>query len=75
MTTKKKGKKKTSKKTAANAAPETPSRDNIRFFMGQLIQAGYVGKAIPESAPGQGAKAQELRQFAERLSNQLRKFG
>lgn len=78
MTTKKSSKKKVSKKVdkkaAANAGPEAPTRENIKFFMGLLIQAGFVGKAIPESAPDQGAKAQELRQFAERLSNQLRKF-
>jgi len=87
MATKKKSKKKGSSKgtaspTAKPAAkakadagegPEKPSRENIKFFIGQLILAGHV-KAIPEAAPDQVQEAQRLRQFAERLCNQLRKF-
>jgi hypothetical protein len=65
-------KKKASKKTV-DVGPEQPTKENIRFFMGELIRAGFV-KKIPEEAVDQNAEAQKLRQFAERLSNQLRKF-
>ncbi len=64
-------KKKASKKKVVG--PEQPSKENIKFFMGKLIDAGFV-KKIPEEAVDQNAEAQRLRQFSERLSNQLRKF-
>ena len=60
-------------KKKTDAAPDKPSREDIRFFMGQLILAGHV-EEIQEEAVEQNAEAQRLRQFAERLSNQLRKF-
>ena len=76
-------KKKVSKKVAskvtktsqagAEAGPEKPSKENIKFFMNGLILSGHC-KKIPEEAKDQVAEAQRLRQFAERLCNQLRKF-
>lgn len=61
------------KKKSSGDGPEKPSRENIKFFMGELIRAGHV-EEIPEVAVDQVAEAQRLRQFAERLCNQLRKF-
>ncbi len=68
-------KKKAAKKVAAKAndGPEKPSKENIKFFVNGLILAGHC-KKIPEEAKDQVAEAQRLRQFAERLCNQLRKF-
>ncbi len=74
MAKKTSSKKTVSKKAAApDEGPEQASRENIKFFMAALIGAGHI-KSIPEDSPGQNAEAQRLRQFAERLANQLRKF-
>ena len=75
MSTKKKASKKVTKASQkkADAGPEKPSKENIKFFVGNLILAGHC-KKIPEAAVDQVAEAQRLRQFAERLCNQLRKF-
>lgn len=54
--------------------PEQASRGAIMFFMGKLIGAGYLGKEIPEDSPAQHAAAQKLRQMADKLARQLRKF-
>jgi len=90
--------KKTAKKTAAKkksttktAAKKTggrkrASKSDIRFFMGQLVLAGYLGKEIPKGngkpkdkggisdAKAQGRAAQSLRQMSERLAKQIGKF-
>ena len=53
--------------------PEKASRENVRTFMVALIGAGAVSE-IPESGADQNALSQDIRQMAEKLTNQLRKF-
>lgn len=57
--------------------PKTPyeaNADRISHFMGELIQAGYVGKSIPESGKERKAIAMRIRQMAETLDRQTHKF-
>ena len=67
------------KKTAAKPAAKAKKgkvRDGkglIAFFMGQLIQAGHL-KTIPKEVRDQHQLAQSLRQMAEKLARQTRKF-
>jgi hypothetical protein len=50
-------------------------KGSIVYFMGQLIAAGYLGDELPESAKDQGRAAMKLRQMAEKLARQTRRFG
>jgi hypothetical protein len=67
-------KKKAGGKPETNGGPEQTSRAVCQFFMGKLIEAGYLGKELPEDSPAQHAAAQRLRQMADKLGRQLRKF-
>lgn len=57
-----------------DGGPEQASRGQVQFFMGKLIQAGYLGKELPDDSPSQHAAAQRLRQMSDKLARQLRKF-
>jgi hypothetical protein len=80
-TAKKKASKKTTKKTAAkrggrqkkDKVPYTPNADRIVYFMNSLIQAGYVGKTIPNESKGKRQSSQEIRQMAQQLDRQVHK--
>ncbi len=50
-------------------------KNTIVFFMGHLVAAGYLGEEIPEESGPQNKAAQLLRQMAEKLARQTRKFG
>lgn len=66
--------KKTTTAAKPKGAPEQSSRGSVQFFMGKLIQAGYLGKELPKTSPEQHAAAQVLRQMSDKLARQLRKF-
>jgi hypothetical protein len=67
-------KKKTSKKRAGGGRIKDPKKV-ILYFMGQLIAAGYVGEEIPEESSERNHIAVGIRQMAEKLARQVRKFG
>ncbi|MCK5644854.1 MAG: hypothetical protein KAJ19_28905 [Gammaproteobacteria bacterium] len=83
MATKKKGKKKTAAKKSAGKkstrtkrakkvkVPYEPNAERLSYFMGQLIQAGYVGKAIPKEGKGKKVASMEIRQMAQQLDRQV----
>lgn len=88
MVTKKKGKtkkapakKKAGKKTGSKRTPRvkkekipyTPNADRIVYFMNSLIQAGYVGKTIPDESKGKKVASMALRQMAQQLDRQVHK--
>jgi len=89
MATKKKSKtsKKAASKKAANKSPAKnrkpkvkkdkvsyePNADRIVYFMNSLIQAGYVGKTIPEDSKGKKVSSMALRQMAQQLDRQVHK--
>lgn len=89
MATKKKAKKaparkKTPKKAPAKRAPRTkkpkkdkvpyvPNEGRIVYFMNSLIQAGYVGKTIPDDNKLKRVASQNLRQMAQQLDRQVHK--
>lgn len=84
MATKKKGsKKKAGKKRAAKkkggtrkkATRRQAGKGTIVFFMGKLIEAGYLGKSIPKESKPQNRAAMAIRQMAEKLARQTRKYG
>ena len=70
-------KKTSTKKTAAKKKPERKKdgKGTITFFMGALIQGGYLGEEIPEEAGDQRRSAMRIRQMAEKLARQTRRFG
>lgn len=70
-------KKASTKKTAAKKKPERKKdgKGTITFFMGALIQGGYLGEEIPEEAGDQRRSAMRIRQMAEKLARQTRRFG
>lgn len=84
MATKKKGKtKKTAAKKSADKkstrtkrvkkvkVPYEPNPERLSYFMGQLIQAGFVGKSIPKESKGKKVVSMELRQMAQQLDRQV----
>lgn len=84
MATKKKGKtKKTAaKKTAGKKSTRTkrakkvkvpyePNAERLSYFMGQLIQAGYVGKTIPTDNKDKKRACMNIRQMAQQLDRQV----
>lgn len=88
MATKKKGgKKKTavSKKKSAGTkstrtkrvkkvkVPYEPNAERLSYFMGQLIQAGYVGKTIPAESKDRKKACMNIRQMAQQLDRQVHK--
>jgi hypothetical protein len=89
MATKKKtkkapAKKKTAKKAAkktANRKPRQkkekvayePNEGRIVYFMNSLIQAGYVGKTIPDDSKGKKVQSMAIRQMAQQLDRQVHK--
>lgn len=91
MATKKKGKtaKKAAKKTAKKTGekrerkrsarkklpPYEPSEERIERFMHTLIRAGYLGKKIEDTGKERKRQAGGIRQMAETIDRQFRKFG
>jgi len=87
MTTKKKGKKTTKKAGKKKAGVKkdrkprvkkdkvayVPNADRIVYFMNSLIQAGYVGKTIPDDSKGKKVQSMALRQMAQQLDRQVHK--
>ena len=87
MATKKKGKKKTaakkkpaSKKTSTRTkrvkkdkVPYETNPERLSYFMGQLIQAGYVGKTIPTESRDKKKICMNIRQMAQQLDRQVHK--
>lgn len=86
MATKKVGKKKASRKKTASKKTSTrqarvkkdkvsytPNAERLSYFMGQLIQAGFVGKSIPKENKGKRVISQGLRQMAQQLDRQVHK--
>jgi len=83
MATKKKAKKAPAKKKAAkktgsrkprakkDKVPYEPNEDRIVYFMNSLIQAGYVGKTIPEDSKGKKVAALAIRQTAQQFDRQV----
>lgn len=71
--------KKTAAKSPASAsakpARKKDGKGSIVYFMGQLIAARYLGEELPESASDQQRAAMRVRQMAEKLARQTRKFG
>lgn len=70
-----KGKGKGTSGNRSKSTRELAGKGSITFFMGALIQAGYLGEEIPESASEQSRSAMRLRQMAEKLARQTKKFG
>lgn len=66
---------KSSKSGDAKPARKKDGKGSIVYFMGQLIAAGYLGEELPESASDQQRAAMRVRQMAEKLARQTRKFG
>jgi hypothetical protein len=66
---------KSPKSEAAKPARRKDGKGSIVYFMGQLIAAGYLGEELPESAKDQQHAAMRVRQMAEKLARQTRKFG
>lgn len=64
-------KKARSKKEKKEKVPYTPHEDRIVYFMNSLIQAGYVGKTIPEDSKGRKVAALAIRQTAQQLDRQV----
>lgn len=87
MATKKsKGKtKKTAKKKAVSKkstrtkrvkkvkVPYETNPERLSYFMGQLIQAGYVGKTIPTESKDKKKVCMNIRQMAQQLDRQVHK--
>jgi hypothetical protein len=87
MATKKKGgKKKTAanKKSAGKKSTRTkrvkkvkvpyePNAERLSYFMGQLIQAGHVGKTIPAESKDRKKVCMNIRQMAQQLDRQVHK--
>ena len=51
--------------------PYVPNEDRIVYFMNSLIQAGYVGKTIPDDSKGKKVAALAIRQTAQQLDRQV----
>lgn len=77
-------KKKTATKSKKKAVKFKAGKDDIMFFMASLVSAGYLGKELPKETKGkdpvskskaQNRAATEIRQMAEKLARQTKKFG
>ncbi len=86
MATKKGGRKKpAAKKKAASKkstrtkrvkkvkVPYEPNAERLSYFMGQLIQAGYVGKTIPTESRDKKKACMNIRQMAQQFDRQVHK--
>lgn len=85
MATKKAKKKTARKKTASkktstrtkrvkkDKVPYEPNAERLSYFMGQLIQAGFVGKSIPKESKGKRVVTQAIRQMAQQFDRQVHK--
>lgn len=72
---KKRAAKKKGGKKRKKATRRQDGKGTIVFFMGKLIEAGYLGKSIPKESKPQNRAAMAIRQMAEKLARQTRKYG
>jgi hypothetical protein len=70
------------KKTPRKKGPKGPKKEikragknEIVFFMGKLVEAGFIGEEIPEESQEQRQTSMLIRRMAEQLARQTRKFG
>lgn len=86
MATKKSGRKKPAAKKKAASKKSTRTKrvkkvkvpyetnpERLSYFMGQLIQAGYVGKTIPTESKDKKKACMNIRQMAQQLDRQVHK--
>jgi len=59
------------KKPKKVKVPYEPNAERLSYFMGQLIQAGFVGKTIPKESKGKKVASMAIRQMAQQLDRQV----
>lgn len=75
MATSKKKTKKVGAKKTKKSARKRDGKGIIASFMVAMVQAGALGPKIPAEKSEQNEKAKVIRQMAESLARQTRKFG